>query len=103
MAGYGSADGACDTLIESGFVSGEVLAGTRMLLGNEHSRVMITGGNVRLFPDSDQAPFSPGGAPLHCLTPEEDHFEAECRDRRSSWTYVADRDKDGSLYVWVPD
>ena len=103
VAGYGSADGACDTLIESGFVSGEVLAGTRMLLGNEQSRVMITGGNVRLFPDSDQAPFSPGGAPLHCLTPEEDHFEAECRDRRSSWTYVADRDKDGSLYVWVPD
>ena len=73
-----------------------------MLLGNEHSRVIITGGNVRFFPDGSQTPVSPDGLPLHCVTPKENHFEAEYRDRRETWTYAADRDADGSLFVWIP-
>ena len=102
IAGFGSTDGACDTQIESGFVSAELLAGDRMLLGNEHSRVTVTGGNVRVFPENGQAPVSPDGQPLRCLMPAEDHFEASFTDSRESWTYVADRDEDGQLYVWVP-
>ena len=102
VAGLGSTDGACDTRIKSGFVSADLLAGDRMLLGNGHSRVIITGGNVRVFPENNQAPVSPGGLPLHCETPAGDHFEKEFRDKRSTWTYVADRDEDGHLYVWVP-
>ena len=103
IAGFGSTDGACDTRIESGHVSGELLAGTRLLLGNEHSRVIITGGNVRIFPENEQIPVSPGGQPLHCETPTEDHFEASYTDKRESWTYIADRDEDGQLYVWIPE
>ena len=103
IAGFGSTDGACDTRIESGNVSAELLARERMLLGNEHSRVIITGGNVRIFPENGQTPFSPGNLPLHCETPSEDHFEASFKDRRESWTYTADRDEDGHLYVWVPN
>ena len=103
VAGFGSTDGACDTRIESGSVDGELLAGERMLLGNEHSRVIITGGNVRLSPEKGQSPVSPEGLPLHCRTLEEDHFEAVCKDRREIWTYTADRDGDGPLFVWLPD
>ncbi len=102
IAGFGSTDGACDTRIESGHISGELLAGNRMLLGNEHSRVIITGGNIRIFPENSQVPVSPDGLPLHCETPDKDHFEASFKDRRESWTYTADRDDDGHLYVWVP-
>ena len=103
IAGFGSTDGVCDTRIESGHVSGELLAGNRLLLGNEHSRVIITGGNVRIFPENEQVPVSPGGQPLHCETPTEDHFEASYTDKRESWTYIADRDEDGQLYVWIPE
>lgn len=102
VAGFGSTDGACDTRIESGYVSGTLYAGDRMILGNEHSRMIIIGGNVRLFPENGPAPVSPEGLPLYCHTPAEDHFEAACRDKRESWTYVADRDKDGGLFVWLP-
>ena len=101
IAAFGSTDGACDTRIESGFVAALLYAGERLPLGNEHSRVIITGGNVRLSPEESQTPVSPGGLPLYCRTPAEDHFEAECRDRRGSWTYVADRDEDGQLLVWL--
>ncbi|MCR5567056.1 MAG: EAL domain-containing protein [Clostridiales bacterium] len=102
VAGFGSTDGACDTRIESGNVSGELLAGDRLLLGNEHSRVIITGGNVRLSPENGQAPVSPEGLPLRCETPAGDHYEASFKDRRGSWTYRADRNEDGQLFVWVP-
>ena len=102
VAGFGSTDGACDTWIESGFVKANMYAGERMLLGNEHSRVIITGGNVCDFPDCTQLPVSPDGTPLVCHTPAEDHFEEEFRDRRESWTYVANRDEDGQLSVWIP-
>lgn len=103
VAGLGSSEGACDTNIESGFVQGDILAAERLLLGNEHSRVIITGGNVRLFPEDGQFPVSPGGLKLHLSTPDDvSHFEKTYRDRRESWTYRADRDQDGSLYVWLP-
>ena len=103
VAGFGSTDGACDTRIESGSISGALLAGERMLLGNEHSRMIITGGNVCLSPEKNQMPVSPEGLPLRCRIPEGDHFEAACRDRKETWIYVADRDEDGRLSVWLPD
>ena len=103
VAAFGSADGACDTRIESGDVAGGVLARERMVIGNENSRMIITGGNVAIFPENNQTPVSPAGAPLHCMTPAEDHFEQECKDKRSAWTYVADRNAEGQLYVWLPD
>ena len=103
VAGFGSTDGACDTRIESGNVRGELLAGDRMLLGNSHSRVIITGGNVCLLPEVPQPPVSPGGVPLCLHTPEEDHFEKEFRDRREVWNYVADRNAEGILCVWIPE
>ena len=102
IAGFGSTDGACDTRIERGFVRAELLAGERMVLGNEHSRVIITGGNVRISPEG-QTPVSPDGLPLSCRTPDGDRFEAECHDRRGSWTYTADRDEEGQLWVWLPE
>ena len=88
--------------IESGDVEGNVLAGERLLLGNEHSRVIITGGNIRIFPENNQTPVSPAGLPLFCQTPPGDHFEQVCKDKRSTWTYVADRTADGQLFVWLP-
>ena len=103
VAGLGSTDGACDTRIESGDVSGDVLAGDRMLIGNTQSTVFITGGNVRLSPDDGRTPVSPGGLPLYCQTPREDHFEQACRDSSSSWIYTADRNPEGLLSVWLPE
>ena len=102
VAGFGSPDGACSTEIHSGDVQGDLLAGKRMLLGNEHSRVVITGGNVRLLPEGPQVPVSPGGLPLSSLTPKEDHFEQAFTDRHGSWIYTADRNADGLLSVWIP-
>ena len=102
VAGLGSPDGACNTQIESGDVQGEIAAGVRLPLGNEHSRVIITGGNIRLFPEGVQVPISPGGLPLFRRTPKEDHFEQTFSDLRESWTYVADRNAEGSLTVWLP-
>jgi len=102
VAALGSTDGASDMRIESGDVEGNVLAGERMLLGNEHSRVIITGGNVRIFPENNQTPFSPAGLPLYCQTPPGDHFEQVCQDKRATWTYMADRAPDGQLFVWLP-
>lgn len=102
VAGFGSPDGACDTEISGGDIQGELLAGERMLLGNEHSRVVITGGNVRLFPEGNNTPISPDGHPLICQTPKEDHFEQTFSDRRDSWTYIADRNAEGNLFVWIP-
>ena len=102
VAGFGSLSGACDTRVESGEVSGELWAGERLMLGNENSRFIVTGGNFRIFPDSSAAPVSPGGLPLSYLNPKEDHFEQTFRDRREVWTYRADRDTEGHLGVWIP-
>ena len=102
VAGFGSPDGACNTEIMSGDVQGDILAGERMLLGNEHSRVIITGGNVRLFPEGSNVPISPGGLHLVSQTPKKDHFEQTFSDQRGSWTYIADRNPEGNLFVWIP-
>jgi len=102
VAGFGSPDGACDTRIGSGDIQGDILAGERLLLGNDFSRVIITGGNVRIFPEGRRIPLSPGDVPLRYETPVEDHFEKTFSDRRATWTYVADRNREGQLGVWVP-
>ena len=102
IAGFGSLSGACDTRVESGEVRGDLLAGERLLLGNNHSRFMVTGGNIRLFQDCDNVPVSPCGAPLTFIKPEGDHFEQTFTDRRTTWTYKADRSEDGYLGVWIP-
>ena len=103
VAGFGSTDGACHTLIEGGDVDGTVWAGEALTLGSERSRTVITGGNVRLSPEGDQPPVSPDGQTLYCHTPAEDHFEKVCRDGRTSWTYTARRSADGRLSVWLPE
>ena len=102
LAGFGSLNGACDTHVESGELSGDLLAGERCLIGNNHSRFMVTGGNIRLFPEGDNVPVSPCGAPLRYMNPEGDHFEQIFSDRRATWTYRADCSEDGFLGVWIP-
>lgn len=102
LAGFGSVNGACDTRIESGEYSGELLAGERFLIGNNHSRFMVTGGNFRLFPEGETVPVSPGGRPLVYRTPKGDRFEQTFTDRRATWTYRAQRNDDGHLGVWIP-
>ena len=103
IAGLGSLSGACDTRIESGDIAGELLAGERFLIGNNHSRTVITGGNIRLFHEGGNNPVSPGGRPLFFVNPEGDHYEKTFSDRRSTWTYKADRGEDGYLGVWIPE
>ena len=102
LAGFGSLNGACDTRVESGEIRGELLAGERFLIGNNHSRFMVTGGNIQLFQEGDITPVSPCGAPLTFINPEGSHFEQTYTDRRATWTYKADRAEDGYLGVWVP-
>jgi hypothetical protein len=102
LAGFGSTDGACDTRIEAGYVEGNLLASSRRLLGNNHSRVIITGGNIRLFPEDGSTPVSPDGRALMLLNPEGDTFEKTFKDKRATWSYKAARSEDGFLGVWVP-
>lgn len=101
VAGFGSPDGACDTVIESGDIQAEIMAGEGMPLGNKYSRVVVTGGNF-CFSPAVQVPVSPGDVPLRFLAPEGNHFEQSFSDRRASWTYRADRSADGLLGVWIP-
>ena len=102
LAGYGSLNGACDTRVESGDLSGDLLAGERYLIGNTHSRFMVTGGNFQLFQEGENVPVSPCGAPLTFTNPEGDHFEQTFTDRRATWVYKADRNEEGHLGVWIP-
>ncbi len=101
VAGFGSISGACDTRVDSGDIRGELLAGERLMLGNENSRFIVTGGNFQIFPDNSAGPVSPAGLPLFFLNPKEDHFERTFRDKRETWRYVADRDPDGHLGVYI--
>ena len=71
------------------------------MLGNENSRFIVTGGNFQIFPDNSAGPVSPAGLPLFFLNPKEDHFERTFRDKRETWRYVADRDPDGYLGVYI--
>ena len=102
LAGFGSLSGACDTRLESGDIQGDLLAGERLLIGNNHSRTIITGGNIHLFIEGDACPVSPGGRRLSFLNPEGDHYESTFTDRRATWTYRADRNSEGYLGVWIP-
>ena len=102
VAGFGSISGACDTRVESGDISGELLASERLMMGNANSRFVVTGGNFRIFPDVPTAPVSPAGQPLIFLNPKENHYERTFRDKRETWTYKADRNPDGHLGVYVP-
>ena len=102
VTGLGSIEGACDTRIEAGYVEGNLLASSRRLLGNNHSRVIITGGNIRLFPEDGSTPVSPDGRALMLLNPEGDTFEKTFKDKRATWSYKAARSEDGFLGVWIP-
>ena len=102
IAGLGSLMGAGKTRIESGEIHGSLLAAEKMILGNEACRCVITGGNFHLSEDSSVTPVSPDGSPLVYLAPEEDHFEQACRDKCENWTYVADRNAEGTLGVFIP-
>ena len=72
-----------------------------LLLGNEHSRYIVTGGNIRLAQESDHTPVSPAGIPLCFANPGKDHYEAVFRDDEEEWIYKADRNEDGYLGVWI--
>ena len=101
VAGLGSLMGAGETRIESGEVHGDLLAGERMMLGNQESRCVITGGNIHLSGDTSVTPVSPDGTPLVFLTPPGDHFEQTFRDKRETWTYRANRNAEGTLGVYI--
>ncbi len=102
LVGIGSLMGSAESRIVSGEVSGDLLGSERMILGNEESRCVVTGGNFRLPADRSAGPVSPDGTPLAYHTPEGDHFECFCRDTRESWTYTADRSTEGFLGVFIP-
>ena len=68
---------------------------------NEHSRYVVTGGNIHLAQESDHTPVSPAGIPLCFANPGKDHYEAVFRDEEEEWTYKADRNEDGYLGVWI--
>ncbi len=72
-----------------------------LLLGNDHSRFVVTGGNILFALDSDNKPVSPAGTPLCFANPSKDHYEATFRDGDEEWTYVADRNENGCLGVWI--
>ena len=102
VAAFGSLSGACDTRVEGGEIRGKLLAGERLMLGNENSRFIVTGGNFRAFSDVSAGPVSPAGLPLVFVNPKADHFEQTFSDRRETWTYRADRDSEGYLGVYIP-
>ena len=100
--GIGSLMGAGESRIESGEIHGDLLAGERMILGNDQSRCVITGGNFSFTGDGSLHPVSPDGTPLVYLTPPGDRYEAVFTDRRETWTYRAERNAEGHLGVFVP-
>ncbi len=101
LAGFGSLTGAGETRIESGDIRCDLLAAERMILGNDQSRCVVTGGNFH-FSEEGVRPVSPDGTPLYFHTPKEDHYECAFRDSREEWTYSADRDPGGTLGVYIP-
>ena len=101
VAGFGSLNGRCNTQVESGDIDGSLLAVEVLLLGNEDSSFIVTGGNIHLAQESDHTPVSPAGTPLCFVNPAKDHYEATFRDGDAEWTYKADRNEDGYLGVWI--
>lgn len=102
VAGIGSVMGAGEARIESGEVHGELMAGEPMMLGNDDSRCIITGGNFHFSDSENLRPVSPDRTPLTYLEPSGDHYEETFADRRETWTYRADRNAEGTLGVFVP-
>ena len=88
--------------MESGEIDAGILAVEMLLPGNEHSRFVVTGGNIHLAQASEHTPVSPAGKPLCFANPGKDHYEAVFRDGDEEWTYKADRNKDGYLGIWIP-
>ncbi len=101
VVGFGSMNGKCETRAESGDIDGNLLAVEILLLGNEHSRFVVTGGNIHLAQESDHTPVSPAGTPLCFANPNKDHYEATFCDGDEEWTYIADRNENGYLGVWI--
>ena len=101
VSGFGSLNGSCVTLVESGEIDASLLAVEVLLLGNDRSRYVVTGGNIHLAQESDHPPVSPAGIPLCFANPGKDHYEAVFRDEEEEWTYKADRNADGYLGVWI--
>ena len=101
VSGFGSLNGNCVTRVESGEIDGSLLAVEVLLLGNENSRFVVTGGNIHLAQESDHTPVSPAGTPLCFANPNKDHYEATFHDGDEEWTYKADRNENGYLGVWI--
>lgn len=78
-----------------------ILAVEVLLLGNDRSRYVVTGGNIHLAQEGDHTPVSPAGIPLCFANSGKDHYEAVFRDEAEEWTYKADRNEDGYLGVWI--
>ena len=102
LIGFGAVEGSCRTTIESGLVTADLLAGSRRLLGNEDSRLIIAGGNVQLAEEELLRPLSPALTPLRPVHPEGDVFKQTFREGDVSWTCAARRDEAGLLTVWIP-
>ena len=102
VVGLGSLMGAGESRIESGEIQGDLMAADRMILGNVESRCVITGGNFRLAKDDSIMPVGPDGTPLVYVTPEGDRFDQVIRGCRNTWTYIARRNAEGILGVYVP-
>ena len=101
VSGFGSLNGSCTTKIESGEIDASLLAVEILLLGNERSQFVVTGGNIHLAQNSDHTPVSPAGTPLCFATPSKDHYDAIFCDGDEEWHYTADRNEDGYLGIWI--
>lgn len=104
VAGLGSVYGTVKTVISSGKTRGEILASEHMLLGNDDSVLIVTGGNINLSKENlrHKGPVSPTGRELNRVEPDVDRFEQEITDGDVTYVYVADRDPDtGELTVWI--
>ena len=104
VTGFGSVYGTTVTEIHGGKIRGEVLASEAMLLGNEHSRFVVTGGNILLNRDDlkNHLPVSPSGRTLERFEPTEEHFEQQIFDGSSTYMYTADIDEEtGEMAVWI--
>ncbi len=101
VSDFGSLNGSSVIRVESGEIDAGLLAVEVLLLGNERSRYIVTGGNIRLAQVGDHTPVSPAGIPLCFANPGKDHYEAVFRDDEEEWTYKADRNENGYLGVWI--
>ena len=102
LAGIGSLMGAGETRIESGEIHGDLLSAEAMIMGNSQSRCVITGGSFRLSADNSVRPVSPDGTLLVFRPLQEGHYEETFRDRKGTWTYIADGSAEEQMGIFVP-